>query len=368
MKQVINIYKDIVIQIATPFSVGTGFYLKEHNLVVTNNHVIEGNQEVVVEGRAFGKRLVKVIYTDKKHDLAFLLPEEELPIATIKLSHNDAISEGDEVVAIGHPFGLKYTATQGIISNVNHQHNDLVYFQHDAAINPGNSGGPLVNLEGEIIGVNTFIIRDGQNLGFSLPASYIEASLTEFLKENKQIGTRCTACLNIVFEHTIEGGYCPNCGTSASLPNEVEPYLPVGVCRTMEDILRQMDYNVPISRRGSNAWEIQRGSAKVNFYYLENAGINGGIINGHAILCHLPKENIKPIYEYLLRENFNIEGLTLSVNGQDILLSLLIYDRYLNVETAIQQFQALLEKADYYDNILVEQYGALWNHASLEVL
>jgi serine protease Do len=360
MKQVINTYKDIVIQIATPFSVGTGFYLKENNLIVTNNHVVEGNLEVVIEGRAFGKRLVKVIYTDKKHDLAFLEPTEELPVVEIKLSENDALSEGDEVVAIGHPFGLKYTATQGIISNVSHPHNDLVYYQHDAAINPGNSGGPLVNGEGEVVGVNTFIIRDGQNLGFSLPASYIKASISDFLQGERKIATRCSACLNIVFENTLDGKYCSNCGTIVTMPNEVEIYQPIGVCRTVEDILRQMDYNVALARMGSNAWEIQRGSAKINLYYLENAGINGGIISGHAVLCHLPKENIKPIYEYLLRENFYIQGMTLSVNEQEIVLSLLIYDRYLNVETAISQFQLLFEKADYYDNILVEQYGALW--------
>ncbi len=356
MQQIINTYKDIVIQIATPYSVGTGFYLKEPNLIVTNNHVVEGNQEVVIEGRAFGKRLVKVIYTDKKFDLAFLEPEGELLIEGVQLGVAHTQQEGDAVVAIGHPFGLKYTATQGILSNVRHKHNDLVYYQHDAAINPGNSGGPLVNQHGEVIGINTFIIRDGQNLGFSLPASYLQETIADFLKRERVMAARCTSCLNVVFEDTIEGGYCPNCGAAIELALKSDSYEPAGVRRTIEEILTKMSYNVALARTGPSAWEIERGSAKITINYMEAEGM----ISGHAVLCHLPKENIKPIYDFLLRENFTIEGLSLGVNEQEIVLTSLIFDRYLHTDTAIVLFQNLIEKADFYDNILVEQYGAMW--------
>lgn len=359
MREIINLYKDIVIQIATPYSIGTGFYLKSPNIIVTNNHVIEGNKEVVIEGRAFVKQLVKVVYIDKKYDLAFLEPAEPLPIQGVELNLNDSQEEGESVVAIGHPFGLKYTATQGILSNVNHRHNDLTYFQHDAAINPGNSGGPLVNQKGEVIGINTFIIKDGQNLGFSLPASYLHKSIHEFLNGERIESSRCESCLSIVFANTIEDGYCPSCGTKVQLPSDVELYEPIGVRRSIEQILKNLDYNVALSRTGPSAWEINRGTAKVTLLYLEDEGI----ISGHAILCHLPKENIKPIYEYLLRENFRIEGMSLGVSGQEIVLSLFIYDRYFHNETAVLLFKELIEKADYYDNILVENYGAIWNEA-----
>jgi serine protease Do len=356
MKDIIHLYKDIVVQIATPSSVGTGFYLKNVNLVVTNNHVIDGNREVVVEGQVFGRRLVNVVYTDHKYDLAFLQPSETLDTPDAILGQNNSISEGENVVAIGHPFGLKYTATQGIISNVKHQYNDLTYYQHDAAINPGNSGGPLVNSEGAIVGVNTFIFKDGQNLGFSLPAGYVKTSIEEFLNGNGHLGTRCSACLNVVFEHTIDLNYCPNCGATITLPHQVDTYQPIGISRTIEEILQRMDYNVALSRMGPNVWEMKRGTATIQLFYNEM----DSVISAQAILCHLPKENIKPIYEYLLRENFNIEGMSLAVQGQDIILSFIIFDRYLNTDTAIAQIKAMLDKADYYDNILVEQYGALW--------
>lgn len=359
MREIINLYKDIVIQIATPYSIGTGFYLKAPNLIVTNHHVVEGNKEVVIEGRAFEKQLVKVVYIDRKFDLAFLEPSAPLPIQGVELNLNDSQQEGEAVVAIGHPFGLKYTATQGILSNVNHKHNDLTYFQHDAAINPGNSGGPLVNQQGEVIGINTFIIKDGQNLGFSLPASYLQKSINDFLKGESIEGSRCVSCLNIVFANTIEDGYCPKCGTKVELPSNVDIYEPIGVRRSIEQILKDLKYNVALARTGPSAWEINRGSAKVTLLYLEEEGI----ISGHAILCHLPNENIKPIYEYLLRENFRIEGMSLGVSGQEIVLSLFIYDRYFHPETAISLFNTLFEKADYYDNILVENYGAVWSNS-----
>jgi serine protease Do len=356
MREIINLYKDIVIQIATPYSIGTGFYLKNPNLIVTNYHVVEGNKEVVIEGRAFEKQLVKVVYIDKKFDLAFLEPSEALPIQGVVLNLNETLQEGEAVVAIGHPFGLKYTATQGILSNVNHKHNDLTYYQHDAAINPGNSGGPLVNQAGEVIGINTFIIKDGQNLGFSLPASYLHSSINDFLKGERMEGCRCDSCLNIVFANTIEDGYCSNCGTKVQLPSVVEIYEPIGVRRSIEHILKELNYDVALARTGPSAWEIRRGTAKVTLLYLEDEGI----ISGHAVLCHLPKENIKPIYEYLLRENFTVEGMSFGVSGQEIVLSLFIYDRYFHSETALMLFNNLFEKADYYDNMLVETFGAQW--------
>ena len=85
-----------------------------------------------------------------------------------------------------------------------------------------------------------------------------------------------------------------------------------------------------------------------------------GLISADTVLCELPKENIKPLYEYLLRENYTNEALTLSLNDQDIVLSLLIFDRYLNEDTGKAMLSQLFNKADYYDNVLVEQFGATW--------
>jgi serine protease Do len=219
MKEVIELYKNVLMQIATPLSTGTGFYLRDHQLIVTNEHVIHGNREVVVDGKGIEKQLVKVLFSDPKYDLALLSCPPGMETApNIKLSDQQRISEGEQVIAIGHPYGLKYTATQGIISSTSHIQNNIPYLQHDAALNPGNSGGPLVNLSGDVIGVNTFVLRDGQNIGFSLPVNYLSETIAEYRKGEGHIGVRCSSCSNFVYEHTAEKGYCPHCGAKVELP------------------------------------------------------------------------------------------------------------------------------------------------------
>jgi serine protease Do len=356
MKEIIDLYRRVVIQIATPYSTGTGFYLKAPHLIITNEHVIRGNKEVVIDGETFKKQLVRVLFTDPKFDLAFLEAPRGIDVSEVVLGLEEVVAEGDQILAIGHPFGLKYTATQGIVSNTVHEINDIQYIQHDAALNPGNSGGPLVSRSGNVVGVNTFIIRDGNNIGFSLPIQYVADTIEEYGGADGRVGVRCSSCANIVFEGTIDNGYCPFCGAKVELPSEAEEYDPVGVAKTIEEMLVNAGHDVQLSRRGPNNWEIAQGSARINISYYEKTGL----ITGDAYLCLLPKQNIKPLYTYLLRQNYDMEGLTFSIKGQDIILSLLIYDRYLNVDTGMKLFKHLFEQADFYDNILVEEYGALW--------
>src|SRR5687767_3577342 len=159
--QIIDLYRQCIIQIATQNSTGTGFYVKEFDLIVTNEHVVGKNAEVTIAGRFFERRLARVWYTDKKHDLAFLQPPEGTQLPEVRLGQYENVKDGEVVVAIGHPYGLNYTATQGVISKADRIREGIKYIQIDAAINPGNSGGPLVSKSGEIIGVNSFIIRGG---------------------------------------------------------------------------------------------------------------------------------------------------------------------------------------------------------------
>jgi len=356
MRQIIERYKKVVIQIATPYSTGTGFYLRDANLIVTNEHVVRSNREVVIEGALLTKQLQKVVYTDQKYDLAFLKVPPDASLPEVLTCGDHPVTIGDPVVAIGHPFGLKFTATRGIISNTCHMQSDIQYYQHDAALNPGNSGGPLVNAAGEIIGINTFIIKDGDNIGFSLPSRYLEDSLRAFDMGQNESCARCSSCGNLVFEHTEENGFCPHCGARITLPSQEQEYEPAGIARTIEDILEQCGYNTKLARMGPDCWEVQKGSAKINITYYEP----NGLIAGDAILCALPAKDIKPIYEYLLRQNYETEGLTFSLKDQEIVLSLIIFDRHLNADTGLKQFRFLFEMADHYDNILVEQYGAQW--------
>ena len=115
-QQIIELYRPAIIQIATQNSTGTGFYIKEFDLIVTNEHVVGKNAEVTIQGRLFEKRLALVWYTDKKHDLAFLQPPADVQIPEVKLGNYEETKDGDVVVGIGHPHGQEYKATHGGMS------------------------------------------------------------------------------------------------------------------------------------------------------------------------------------------------------------------------------------------------------------
>jgi serine protease Do len=236
------------------------------------------------------------------------------------------------------------------------EENGISFLQHDASLNPGNSGGPLINEAGEIIGVNTFILKDGNNIGFSLPVNYLSQAIKEFKKGKDTPGVRCFSCLNVVFENEMTGRYCKYCGSSITMISKLDLYEAIGISKTIEEMLSNLGYSVELTRRGPNNWEINKGSATITISYHEKSGL----IIADAFLCVLPKQNIKPLYEFLLRENYQNDSLTFSVRNQDIIISILIYDQYLNATTAIKIFQELFIAADKYDDLLIEKFNARW--------
>jgi serine protease Do len=158
-------------------ALGSGFIIKDNGLVITNNHVIKGAEDILVRiGTKEYK--AKVVGADPYMDIAVLKMETKDKFKAVKFGDSDKARVGDWVVAIGNPFGLGGTVTSGIISARNRDINLTRYddfIQTDASINQGNSGGPLFNLEGEVIGINTAIIAPGQSgsigIGFAIPAN-----------------------------------------------------------------------------------------------------------------------------------------------------------------------------------------------------
>lgn len=160
--------------------VGSGFITTSDGRIITNAHVVEGADRVEVtlkDGRSFTG---KVIGADPVTDIAVITIEaRDLP--TVSLSNSDQIQPGEWAIAIGNPLGLDSTVTAGIISATGRSSREVgvpdkrvSFIQTDAAINPGNSGGPLLNLRGEVIGVNTAIIQGAQGLGFAIPINTVQ--------------------------------------------------------------------------------------------------------------------------------------------------------------------------------------------------
>ena len=164
-------------------SLGSGVIVRSDGIIVTNNHVVEGGQEITV-GLADRREFpAKILLADPRADLAVLkidVPRgEKLPVLPIDDTADTQV--GDLVLAIGDPFGVGQTVTNGIVSALNRTADPTgggvtAYIQTDAAINPGNSGGPLVDMDGDLIGVNSFILsRSGQSsgVGFAIPAAVV---------------------------------------------------------------------------------------------------------------------------------------------------------------------------------------------------
>jgi serine protease Do len=171
-------------------SLGSGVLIDQEGLILTNNHVIEKADEIKVKLESGKEYPAKVVGKDSKTDLALIQvkpgPNFPKPAA---LGDSDTMRVGDWVMAVGNPFGLGHTVTVGIVSAKGRvigagPYDD--FLQTDAAINPGNSGGPLFNLNGEIIGINTAIVAQGQGIGFAIPIN-MARELLPSLKAGKVI-------------------------------------------------------------------------------------------------------------------------------------------------------------------------------------
>ncbi len=168
---------------------GTGFIIDRDGYIVTNNHVVEGADKIKVVLQDDRKFDATVVGRDPQTDLALIKVKSDKALPTVTLGNSDDLKVGQWVVAIGNPFGLDHTVTAGIVSAKGRvigagPYDD--YIQTDASINPGNSGGPLLNMQGEVVGINTAIIASGQGIGFAIPID-MATSIVSQLKSKGEV-------------------------------------------------------------------------------------------------------------------------------------------------------------------------------------
>jgi serine protease Do len=170
-------------------SLGSGFIIDPEGYIITNNHVIEGADKIKVKLEGGKEFQATIKGRDPKTDLALIKinnPPKDLPY--LKLGDSDAMRVGEWVMAVGNPFGLSHTVTQGIVSAKGRIIGAGPYdnfIQTDASINPGNSGGPLLNLKGEVIGINTAILASGQGIGFATPSNMAKSVIPQLKDKGK---------------------------------------------------------------------------------------------------------------------------------------------------------------------------------------
>ena len=181
-------------------ALGSGFVISEDGYIVTNNHVIEGADEISIEFFS-GKTLdAKLIGTDPKTDIALLKVESDEPLPFVNFGDSNVMRVGDWVMAMGNPLGQGFSVSAGIVSARNRELSGTYddFIQTDAAINRGNSGGPLFNMDGQVIGVNTAILSPNGGsigIGFSMASTSCRASSTSCASSVKRAaaGSACAS-------------------------------------------------------------------------------------------------------------------------------------------------------------------------------
>jgi serine protease Do len=217
---------------------GTGVVIDPRGYAVTNFHVVDGVREIEVtlaSGRTVAARLIS---HDRRTDLAVIKIDTVDPLPVIQLGTSDDLLTGETVLALGNAFGYEHTVTRGIISALHRnvdvsptqRYEDLI--QTDASINPGNSGGPLLNIHGEMIGINVAVRAGAQGIGFAIPVDSVLRIVTRLLSIER-------------IDHTWHGLVCRTCGTGAMIEtvHSQSPADTIGM-RAGDIILRVADKNV----------------------------------------------------------------------------------------------------------------------------
>src|SRR5947199_6568304 len=168
---------------------GSGVIFDKRGYVLTNNHVVQGADGVLLRLASKREYQGRIIGADVTTDLAVIQFEPDAPLPVARLGNSDTLRVGEWAIAIGNPFGLDNTVTVGVVSATGRADVGIAtyenFIQTDASINPGNSGGPLVNLRGEVIGSNTAIVATGQGIGFAIPANMVKRVTSQLIDRGK---------------------------------------------------------------------------------------------------------------------------------------------------------------------------------------
>ncbi len=207
---------------------GSGLIVDPRGYILTNNHVIEGAGKIEVILWDNRKLVGEVIGRDPKADLAVIRVKSDEPLPVAKLGNSDKVRIGEWAIAIGSPFGLDQTVTVGVISGTGRSEVGLAqyenYIQTDAAINPGNSGGPLLNLRGEVIGINTAVFSQGGSIGLAIPITMARRIMKQLIEKGRVVRGYIGVFIQPVTEEIAEQFGLK--GTEGALVSDVMPDTP----------------------------------------------------------------------------------------------------------------------------------------------
>ena len=294
-----------------------------------------------------------VVVVNPELDLALLAVDEDfshLPHFPISGDEDPAI--GSKVRVAGYPFGMPFTITEGSLSSPRQLMDGKYYIQVDAPVNPGNSGGPIINENGEVIGVTVskFASSSADNMGFGVRVEALRQLLDAIEDlDRSEFHVQCASCDELI---SGDEEYCPSCGAQID-ENVLATHEMSALGRFVESAIARMGINPVLARSGHDSWVFHRGSSEIRlFVYDRNYLFAVSPIN------LLPKKNVEPVLDFMLDTDFS--PYKMGLDGRQIYLCYRIHLADITPDSAeriLDNIVGLAEKADELDNRMVEEFG-----------
>ena len=342
--------KKSIYKVITADGTGTGFKVANHHFLITNYHVIRGSKTVAIEDHQKNRYLAKVAMVNPEVDLAFLHVEDLKKVeGTINLNENSQVTNMQKVFINGFPFGMPFTVTEGIISSANQPMHGRNYVQTDAAVNPGNSGGPMLDENGDLVGVTTSKFNEADNVGFGIKLTDVIKQINDYNFKDVKYRVKCNSCDSFIED---ESEFCANCGNNidASVFEEFEKS---HFANFTEDALKELGINPVLCRAGRDFWEFHQGSALVRIFV-----VNNNYLFATSPLNKIPKENLKELLTYINSNQTSPYQLGIYENKIFISYRTHLSDIYSSLKDDIKNnIIRLAVKADELDDYFKDTYG-----------
>lgn len=344
---------DSIFKIHTAAGSGSGFYIKEKDIVVTNYHVVNGYREVALESVTKERMLARVLLVNPYTDIAILKSEKKVDASGVNINPDIKIQVSEQVFVHGFPFGMPYTITEGTISSAEQLVDGRKLVQTDAAVNPGNSGGPILNARNELVAVTSSKFTNADNMGFGIPLKTLLSDIESLSEVSDTNGfyLKCDSC-GALISQKIE--YCNNCGNKIDVNvfTEVDKGNKSFITNFVEDALRRANINPVLARSGNEYWEFHHGSSLIRiFVYSDN------YLYATSPLNELPKQNVEMLLKYILSTNVSPYKLGIYKNAIYLSYRVAITDLHSSLADDIKiHLSGLIKKADELDNIFAEQF------------
>ncbi len=330
---------------------GTCFYLKKHNLFVTNFHVVEGFHEVAVENTDKERFLAKVALINPVADLAFLVADDDFSnLPELELNLQKELKIGERINVAGYPFGMPYTLTDGTISSPRQLMEGKTYIQTDAAVNPGNSGGPMFDQSNKVIAVTVSKFNNADNMGFGIPVGELEEML-QLAKDidRTKFAVECSSCHALIATKTA---YCSSCGNKINDKLFTKSSL-TELAVFCEEAIQGMGINPILARVGNESWRFHRGSSEIRLFVYDRSYLFAA-----SPINLVPKQQLEPLLKFLL--SADTKPFILGIYNNEIYVSYRVHlsDIFSDEREKVKKnLVNLAQKADDLDNYLNETFG-----------